>query len=43
VARVLIDTGAVVVLVNQADQYHAQAADWLRRFRRKRFRIVLGS
>lgn len=32
-ARVLIDTGAVVALVNHADQYHAQAADWFRRFR----------
>jgi predicted nucleic acid-binding protein len=33
VARVLVDTGAVVALVNRADRYHAPAVDWFRGFR----------
>jgi predicted nucleic acid-binding protein len=33
VARALVDTGAVVALVNVADRYHAAAAEWFRHFR----------
>jgi uncharacterized protein len=33
VARVLVDTGAVVALVNRADRHHAAAVDWFRAFR----------
>lgn len=32
-ARVLVDTGAVVALVNRADRHHAAAVDWFRAFR----------
>ena len=31
--RVLVDTGAVVALVNRADRYHPAAVDWFQRFR----------
>jgi predicted nucleic acid-binding protein len=33
VARALVDTGAVVALVNRADRHHAAAVEWFRRFR----------
>jgi predicted nucleic acid-binding protein len=33
VARALVDTGAVVALINRADRFHAQAAAWFRGFR----------
>jgi hypothetical protein len=33
VARALVDTGAVVALVNRADRYHAAAVEWFRGFR----------
>jgi hypothetical protein len=33
VARALVDTGVVVALINRADRFHAQAADWFRGFR----------
>jgi len=33
VARALVDTGAVVALINSADRYHEQAAGWFRGFR----------
>jgi predicted nucleic acid-binding protein len=33
VARALVDTGAVVALVNRNDRYHLQAVEWFRRFR----------
>lgn len=32
-ARALVDTGAVVALVNRADRHHGAAVDWFRRFR----------
>lgn len=32
-ARVLVDTGAVVALVNRADRHHAAAVEWFRAFR----------
>ncbi len=32
-ARALVDTGAVVALVNRADRFHPQAAVWFRDFR----------
>jgi len=33
VARALVDTGAVVALVNRDDRSHVQAVEWFRRFR----------
>jgi len=33
VARALVDTGAVVALVNRADRHHAAAVGWFRSFR----------
>ncbi len=32
-ARALVDTGAVVALINRDDRFHAQAAAWFRDFR----------
>ena len=32
-ARALVDTGAVVALVNRADRHHGAAVEWVRRFR----------
>ena len=32
-ARALVDTGAVVALVNRHDHYHRVAVDWFRHFR----------
>ena len=32
-ASALVDTGAVVALINRADRFHAQAAAWFRGFR----------
>ena len=32
-ARALVDTGAVVALVNRADWHHAAAVDWFKSFR----------
>jgi predicted nucleic acid-binding protein len=33
VARALVDTGAVVALINRDDRYHRLAVDWFQRFR----------
>jgi len=33
VVRALVDTGAVVALVNRADRHHALAVEWFRGFR----------
>jgi predicted nucleic acid-binding protein len=33
VARALVDTGAVVALINRDDRYHRAAVDWFQRFR----------
>lgn len=32
-ARALVDTGAVVALVNRSDRHHAAAVEWFRHFR----------
>ena len=32
-ARALVDTGAVVALVNRSDRYHVAAVEWFRHFR----------
>ena len=32
-ARALVDTGAIVALVNRADRHHHVAVDWFQRFR----------
>ena len=32
-ARALVDTGAVVALINRDDRYHRAAVDWFQRFR----------
>lgn len=32
-ARALVDTGAVVALVNRADHHHVAAVEWFQRFR----------
>lgn len=33
VARALVDTGAIVALVNTADRYHGVAVEWFKHFR----------
>jgi predicted nucleic acid-binding protein len=33
VVRALVDTGAVVALINRDDRYHQPAVDWFQRFR----------
>jgi predicted nucleic acid-binding protein len=33
VGRALVDTGAVVALVNRDDRHHGEAVEWFRRFR----------
>lgn len=32
-ARVLVDTGAIVALINRADRHHAAVVEWFRHFR----------
>jgi len=33
VARALLDTGAIVALINRSDRHHHAAVDWFQRFR----------
>jgi uncharacterized protein len=33
VGRALVDTGAIVALVNRDDRHHGEAVEWFRRFR----------
>jgi predicted nucleic acid-binding protein len=33
VSRALVDTGAIVALVNRADRHHGAAVEWFKRFR----------